>query len=310
MNNNDSLSYYQSRPKQAFMDKFVGDTSFQSINQEIYHGLKFYIPSNSRKRIKFIKKYFAYIDYEPNENDLKRRKNWCEFSDTSALMLQRVDSFFARNHVFIAGSEKVCTIPWAIFGKSSRWHQHIFECLVDVSRHYSNFLHGKCYPLELHFKNRPEVVFRLAKKYKTFPLNNPNFWMGVALNLTYDLIHNCAPDCAEVFELFTNDIRVGPGDVSDEAFEDLRFKILGIHPSPMRNLPKVHSVECVPKKVKTEIAIISDGIDDLSLGENFVKVQKPMLCLPPHDFYQDLMMMNPYLARRFNKGWKMLPDVL
>lgn len=330
MNNNEALGYYQSRPKQAFMDGFVGDTSFEAINETVYRGLKFYIPTNSRKRVKFLKKYFAFVDAEPQDPEMRRRLNYCEFAETAVTILQRIDSFLTRNHIFVAGSAKVCQIPWAIFGKTEKgWSQNKFECMVDISRFYSNFLHGKCYPLQLHFKNIPNGLFKLADRFNKFPLNNPNFWMGVALNLMYDLIHNCAPDCPEVFELFTNDYRLNSESIPDDYFEDLRCKILGIHPDPLKNLPKVNRAEFKPKRMKTEIIMLCDEIDDLALGEKTAKTAKPMLCLmpakkdykqeglgprwpgPPYKMPLDLVnaseneiphdmrdiMMNPYLSR-------------
>ena len=281
MNNDQSLSYYQSRPKEAFLDCFVGDTSFEKINDEVYRGVKFYIPINTRKKVRFLKKYFAYIDEGGGE--WKRRKNWVEFGETAVTILQRIDSFFMTKHIFVAGSPLVCQIPWAIFGNSSRWCQHKFEKLCDISEFYRNFLHGKCYPLQLHFNRHPTFLFKLSERFSKFPLNNPNFWMGVALNLVYDLIHNCAPDCNEVFELFTNDYRVGPGDFPDHEFHDLRFKILGVHPDPLKNLPRVggySSRSWKPRKSKIEIEDFGECFD-LALGEKTATLTKPMLCLPP-----------------------------
>lgn len=282
---NDKITYYNKHKKDAFRDGYVEDTSYEKIEDEIYKGYKFFVTKSCFKKATFIRKYFNYIDSKPTKG-MSRRKNWCEWADAILSVFEKIDGFFTRKQTFVAGSQSICAIPWAAFGPTQRMVKNNFDCITDISRYYKQYLHGDCLGLQTHFKVNADFIFKLSKRFHGFPLGSPNFWMGVAICLVYDLIHNCGPDCPPLLELYTNDYRINSGFGSDGMgeieWEELRCKILGVDTNPLSRLPhpKVN-YEPIPTKYKIEIMMIDGSFEDLALGEKTELINRPVLALPP-----------------------------
>jgi len=284
---NEKLDYYQKNTKQAFREGFTMRTHYEVIEPECYQVYKYYLPVNASKKITWVKKYFESLDGLDIENTFKRRKSHVEFAETALLMLTRINWATMKDRYIVAGSEYVSPIAWCVFGRSdyapmSKMH---FSNIVEIANHYKNYTHGNCYPIDIHFRMGSDWANRIAKRFHKPMLKSPNLWMTVALLLTYDLIHNCGPDCSEFFELFTNDYREHSSDFNLDQWERLRCKILGCSPFDINKVPFrprariIHRewVEEPPKKpfkAKTEIALISES-QDLAEGEKTFATFRP-----------------------------------
>jgi hypothetical protein len=153
--------------------------------------------------------------------------------------------------------------------------KHQFSTILELANNYRDKLHGNCYPIDIHFRIGSEWGPKFGKRFKKPPLTSANFWMSVALLLTYDIIHECGPDCHEFFELFTNDYRDNSDNFDMAAWEQIRCKILGnperidINRIPRGRIRYCELVEEPPKKpykAKVEIALVSES-NDLAAGE-------------------------------------------
>lgn len=291
----DQLAYFQKHPQSAYSQGFTAKLYHEALADDVYDVYKFYLPTQIAKKVRFLRKYFKYLDDQVDDPTYKRRKHWCEFAEEAMFVLSRVSHLTEKDYCFPAGSRYVCALPWAIFGplETQRMARNYFETIEDVGRHYHNSLHGKCYPVDLHFRKAPELAHKIAKKFKNPPMSSPNYWMAVGIALTYDIIHNCGPDCHEFFDLFTNDYRDSPDHISPSAFQELRLKILGVPGSPdfsRMKMPKIPGGSCTygptvpvqlkPKRAIVEVTQISDS-QDLEAGETTRMLYLPKQDVPP-----------------------------
>jgi hypothetical protein len=271
-------------PKEAFHNGNVS-SSIEVVDDTEYHVLEFAIPKGALKKTFFLKKYFAHIDTYPEDSRFRRRQHWCEWGETVCDMFDRVNGFLSYRTLFVAGSRSVSVIPWAIFGKSEHLAQHQFHSIRDLSHHYRNLLHGQCRYVKTYHRSPPTILDKITRNQKVFPLNNPNFWMGVAICLTYDLIHNCAPDVAPTLDLFTNDYRINVNEMPLDEWNILRCRLLGVDADPLSNLPQPKIFNSKPRmreKFTAEISILGEHIDDLAFGEKTLGLSRPpLLALPP-----------------------------
>lgn len=288
----ENLLYYKNNAKEAFLEGFTAKVRNECLKTEVYDVHKYYLPRSIRKRVKWIKKYFRWLDSYPDDSFFKRRKHHFEFAETALMILQRIE-IISRKSSIVAGSDYVCALPWAVFGLSERLSQHKFETIYDLMKHYSNYLHGECYPVDLYFRCRGNsstefLTRKMASRFHKQPLGSKNYWMALSLALLYDILHYCGPDTHEFFELFTNDMRDSPDSIDFMQWQAFRCRLLGVMPPPEFVHPR-HYVDYTPikpRRVKTEITEISNN-QDLTVGEKttLVYVPKPdydVSCLMPY----------------------------
>jgi hypothetical protein len=264
---NTEMQHYQKNPKEAFRKGFTMRTVYEHLGSELYEVHKFYLPLQIAKKVRWLRKYFISLDRADIPIERKRRKHWCEFAETALSVLSRIDMLLSKDFSFLAGSKHVSALPWATFGAAykSRLATN-FTSAMDIVYYYQNSLHGQCYPVDLHFRTCPGLAAKLAKKYREpmrskLPFSSANFWMAVAIVLTYDLIRNCGPDCHEIYDLFTNDYQENPDNINIEEWQDLRCLILGVPKPPKQFVgpPLVLRARQIAKS-KTEIKEISCNV--------------------------------------------------
>jgi hypothetical protein len=284
------LQYYQKNSREAFYSGFTCKLHYEVIDSEVYEVHKYYFPRDASNRIRWVRKYFQKLDSKDIPLMYKRRKSWVEYAELALLILNRIHNLTSRNCVIFAGSKCVSPIAWAIFGPSGGMAQMQFAGIVDIANYYKKqYLDSEqCYPVDIHFKKGSNWAPKIASSFERIPLNSPNFWMTVALLLTYDLIHNCGPDCHEFFELFTNDYRVGSDDFNLEEWEELRCQILGV-PGRVRiphmkgivkrreyvQQPLIIEEEKKPYRSQIKIELLFEG-KELVAGEKTYPAKRPV----------------------------------
>ncbi len=270
MYQNSQLSYYQKNAKEAFERGFTTKLHYEHIEGtgEIYEVHKYYVPVIIAKKIKWLKWYFENLVNDGTPLEYRKHKHWIEYAETSMLMLSRIFHCIAKDQTILAGSQCVSPVAWAIFGRSHKIARHHFQNMLDFQKHYHNQLHGICYPLEVHFRIGSEWAKKIASKFQRQPYYSANYWMSIAILLTYDLIHNCGPDgAAEFFELFNNDYRIDQRNYNLQFWEKERPDLLGV---PAKyEIPSLHGerrgcrvniIEDIkPIRVKTQIQLIFEG---------------------------------------------------
>jgi hypothetical protein len=272
MYQNSQLSYYQKNAKEAFERGFTTKLHYEHIEGtgEIYEVHKYYVPVIIAKKIKWLKWYFENLVNDGTPLEHRKHKHWIEYAETSMLMLSRIFHSMAKDQTILAGSEYVSPVAWAIFGRSQRIARHHFKNILDFQKHYHNQLHGICYPIEIHFRIGSEWAKKIANKFQRQPYCSANYWMAVAILLTYDIIQNCGPDgAAEFFELFNNDYRIDQRNYNINFWEQERPFLLGVpakyeipslYDDRRRSRSRPISIEEIkPIRVKTQIELIFEG---------------------------------------------------
>jgi hypothetical protein len=260
----------------------------QMINGERYEIFKMWIPNAAEGRLSFIRKYFHVMDREKTPRYCRRRKNRVEYADTALKMLARIDCLFDLDVPIAAGSKHLSDKPWAVFGEGITRTNLTFIDFDALAKHYTGTIcsgGSRCW--EFHFKSSFNVIEELAKKHK----QTRSFIFALAIFLLYDLIVHCGPDCRELYDLFTNDMRDTPDNVDIESWEDLRCKVMGrrgqVFDKPFAkcrvgqlNKPRVRL------ETSTKIELLSES-DDLENGERLMRVVKPKLVIPADDERDD-----------------------
>jgi hypothetical protein len=277
MKRNNLLEYYQKHTQAAFAQGFTEKLYNEVVGSEVYEVHKFYLPTKIGKRVKFLRRYFEFLDNEVPKGHQKRRQSPCEFAETAMFALTRIKMLTEKGYTIIAGSQHVSPIPWAIFGPpNQRPARFYYKNIDDLAGQYHNYMHGKMFPIELHFRVGSGLASKLAARHADVEyLSSPNYWMALGICVLFDIIHNCGPDCHEFYELFTNDYKDNPQTIDFKQWQRARCKILGIAmPPSIQVYPKQQvrfqarslNSHSKPERMKTQIVEISND-QDLTLGE-------------------------------------------
>lgn len=248
----------------------------QWICKEKYEIHRFWVPRSLDKKIKWLRKYFRVMDRDSIPRQFKRRKDSSEFCETAIMILGRLDQLFDIDVPIVAGSAYLGKQPWAIFGDAPQHEAKItFRDFEDIMHHYHNaIVTGPADAEYFHFRVAPALVEKLSDKHR----QTSHFLVSVGLCLLYDILTNCGPDCAELYDLFTNDLRVGPDSVNLEEWQDLRCKVMGRH-GRIKEKPHKHKIGQIykphyPLISRTNIDLINES-DDIASGEKVQMARRP-----------------------------------
>ena len=248
----------------------------QWISGVQYEIHSYFVPHVLDKRIKFLKKYFRVIDRTSIPHVHKRRKSPVEFAETAVMILARLNAMCKMDIPIVVGSAYLDKMPWAIFGNAPGFGaRHLFHDFDGIADHYRKLLVKGCSSAEhLHFRVVPTLSWQLADEYNI----SPSFVVSLSICLLHDIILNCGPDCEELYDLFSNDLRVQ--SVSLHEWQDLRCKILGRH-GKINDQPHDYAVGQIyeprfPLISSTRIVEISED-DDLAGGEKVHFMRCPVV---------------------------------
>lgn len=256
---------------------------------ETYEIHRFYVPDIISERLKFLRKYFNVMDREQIPHRFKRRKCGLEYAETAVMILARVDQLCNMDVPLAVGSKYLSPEPWATFGEVPD-HPCLlnFRDFDDIGQYYyKQFCQSSSSIATYRFRIAPNLVESLSIRHKA----SPHMVMAIASCLLSDILLHAGPDCTEMFDLFTNDLREGPDQIKIDKWLNLRCKIMGRY-GQIKDKPytvKVGQLYHPPVKLvsETRIDLITDS-DELSAGEKTVAVRMPrFINTEIGDFYDD-----------------------
>lgn len=193
---------------------------YQWINNERYEVHQFWISLSLNHHQKVLKNYFKVMDMANIPYRYKRRKIPLEYGEAAVMILARIDQLLDLDIPIAAGSRYLSSQPWALFGESSVSAKIHFRDMEDIANKYRPE-RASTTSEYFHFRKVPYLVEQLANKYVV----TPNFIMNVAIGLLYDIVCHCGPDCPELADIFSNDIRTSKVKIS--YWQEVRCKVMG-----------------------------------------------------------------------------------
>lgn len=256
------------------------------IDGEPYEIHRYSISFSIDVEFQVVKKFFQVMDREPIPLKYKRRKQPTEYGDAAMIILSRLDQLARIGAPIEIGSRYLSPSPWAVFGtESDSLAKQSFTDFSDVVDHYyKKITCGSTRSEFFHFRIAPNLPFVLADMYhKTPPLV-----VNVAICLLADIIANCGPDCVELYDLYTNDLRDTPGTVKIDRWEAIRCKVFGRH-GRINSTPYDCEIGQIFKPdVSMDTAVkfnlVADS-DDLAKGERTHPTSFPRITARDFDCY-------------------------
>ena len=230
--------HYMKHPKDAFMHGFFTFKKIKSIGNVAYKQHHYFLPSVISPSQKAIKEYFLALDHEYKEvpSNYRYRQNPVEFYETAIQCLDRIRRFMDLDGTLVAGSQLLSPIAWAVFGvnKANRLARHTFTTFTDIFNKYDPLMRpveGSGYNVAsvMRPKSTDEDNDTLTKISEIVNLS-PNYVLGCAIMLLYDLICNSGPDCEDFPEICKNDKRSIPFINTEDAWINVRAKTMPVNP--------------------------------------------------------------------------------
>lgn len=192
----------------------IGVASHSDIKYDLY---QYFVPSSLLPVVKFLKKYFQFLDTICESPQIFSYRNTeLEYADTAILALHQIRKAICKGQSIIAGCSKISPVPWAVFGSSSEIPNKLFRkhfySVNSILEYYSPFICKSPFvSLKIHRPHHINNQDPLQEFSKTYN-KGVNFILSASLLLLSDIIKHCGPECPELNCAFTNDIREETAD--------------------------------------------------------------------------------------------------
>jgi len=247
----------------------------QNIEGDNYDVFRYYIPTRADSKLNSIRKWFRVMGREHVPQQYKRRKQPIEHVETAVMILGRIDQLYSLDVPLTVGSGFLSSKPWATFGNVSSDSKIEFKNFDSIIDHYkSQIVKGAPSAGYFHFRIVPSLAEHLADKYN----QTDHTIVSLATLFLYDLLINTGPDCEELYDLFTNDTRIGPDHIDVKEWRDLRKTVFG-----KKGKTKDKRYNLSVGQVNEPITLVSrtdfeerPESDDLTEGEKIVQIKYKM----------------------------------
>lgn len=208
--------HYMKHPKDAFMHGFYQIKKTEHLNHKKYNRYHYFLPTIISEPQKLLRDYYGELDQEQNfiPEPSRRRPHPALFFETAIQCLNKIRTRLDVGDGLIAGSQILCPIPWAIFGtnRGNRTTFNEFKSFESIFQKYDLMMR----PVKGHGYNVTSVLRPFESDESNDALlkishaidASPNYVLGCAIMLLYDLVHNCGPDCQDFPEVYSNDKRI------------------------------------------------------------------------------------------------------
>lgn len=237
--------------------------------QKVFYQEKHYwLPEKVKNRFEFVKKFFKIQNIVcPVSFPDRRRKSIHETAEACVVILSRIESFMNLGIPVVLGSKFLKDLPWATFGKTDHFEGIYFEEFKDVIKYYEDYFTGKDFHEIFPFRLCENETRKLADKYK----KNSGEMMALAICLMCDIIWNCGPDCDELFDVFSNDVRDDPAFFDFGIWERQRVALMGSMGRVFEEPVEMKLGQLIEKPIEIKTIVVFDKlsseIEDISENE-------------------------------------------
>lgn len=188
-----------------------------------YRVYNYVIPVWMERHVKFLERFFNFMDSSRIPFQFKRRKSSVEAIESALMLLGRIDQMMMLDIPIVVGSKYLMSQPWATFGgKNSEGAMFHIKDFDELAGFYSRAIVDtrSFKALNIHFRNSEMLPFELSRLHH----KTPYFIVALAINFACDVIKFAGPDCVDLKDFFNNDKRE---DINIEKWGKLRKKIMG-----------------------------------------------------------------------------------